>query len=212
MKNTIEIMSYVLLHIVLLSVVLTALIPFGLATSIEPDIYDQWNTIEEFEKSASLRDFLVEKDWINENVSIEELDYILVLTQQCSEEFFPAVPMSLVLSIISIESGFNKDLTGFSNDTGLMQVIPRFHRDRIEKYIYDENVDLYDPRLNVMVGTDYLDELLNWARGDIERTVMAYNMGQFKADNLASAGHVTGYAREVLARMNAIDEFLERRN
>lgn len=211
MGNLREVMRYVLLYAISIGIVGMVLSPFAFANSIEPDIYDQWNTIEEFEEVSSLRKFLLEKNWIDENVELDELDYILVLTHQCSSEFFPAVPTSLVLSIISVESSFNKELTGFSNDTGLMQIIPRFHRDRIEKYIYDENVDLYDPRLNVMVGMDYLDELLDWARGDLERAIMAYNMGQRKADRMAASGYVSSYAKQVLYRMNEIESFLEGR-
>lgn len=199
---------------IMASILLTSMLViagFSSLDPIEPDIYDQWNTLAEFEEVSSLRHFLIEKDWISENVSLDDLDYILVLTQQCSNEFFPTIPSSLALAVISVESGFRQDLVGFSNDTGLMQIIPSFHRERIERYLYDENVDLFDPRLNIMVGMDYLDELLAWARGDLERTIMAYNMGPLKADRLASAGHVTEYAREVLKRMNELEIFFERR-
>lgn len=211
MINRQELIQNIALSLVYIVLTLLALTPMALASTYERDVYDQWNTIDEFETSLSLRKFLIEKEWIDEAVPIEELDYVLVLTRQCSEEFFPAIPTSLVLAIISVESGFNRDLTGFSDDTGLMQVILKWHRERVEKYIYDENVDLYDPRLNIMVGMDFLDELLNWARGDIERTVMAYNMGQLRADRMANNHRLTGYAKEVLSRMNAIESFLERR-
>lgn len=205
--ETMRNLTSIILFILLIPISLT---PLALADPIESDIYDQWNTIEEFEEVSSLRKFLLDRDWISKEVSLDELDYILVLTQQCSSEFFPAVPTSLVLSIISIESGFQKDLVGFNNDIGLMQVIPKFHQALIEEYMYEENVDLYDPRLNIMVGMGYLDELLNWSRGDIERTIMAYNMGQLKADRFASSGYVTQYAKEVIGRMNEIELFFER--
>lgn len=212
MTNTQEILHNILLSLLYIALSMTALIPIALAKTYEPDIYDLWTTIEEFETTSSLRNFLIEKDWINELVSIDELDYILVLTQQCSSEFFPTVPTALVLSMISVESSFKSDLLGLNNDTGLMQVIPKYHKDRIERYLYEENVDLYDPRLNVMVGMDYLEELLEWSRGDLELAVMAYNMGQLKARNLYFNEKVTtSYVKQVIYRMDEIQSFLERR-
>lgn len=206
-----EVVQNIALVIGFLFLVMVALMPMAMAETLNPDIYDQWNSLDEFENTRDLRNFLIEKNWISDEVDIVDLDYILVLVQQCSKEFFPAIPTALVLSIISIESGFRKDITGFSNDSGLMQIIPRFHKERIEKYLYDENVDIYDPRVNIMVGMDYLDELLNWARGDLERTIMAYNMGHQEADRFANVGRITVYAQEVTERMNEIQKFLDGR-
>lgn len=212
MTNKYEIIGNIGLSLVYIVLTLVALSPMVLASSLEPDIYDLWNNISEFEEVASLRAFLVENDWADENLSVEDLDYILVLTRQCSDQFFPTVPTSLVLAMISVESGFRQDLTGFSDDTGLMQVIPKYHRERIEKYIYEENIDLYDQRLNIMVAMDYLEELFEESRGDIEFVVMAYNMGPNRAWSCHNKGVVSSYAKQVLYRMNAITSFLERRS
>ena len=211
MINKNEVIQNIVITFVILVLISFALMRTAMAEPHHEDIYGLWNTLNEFEEVSSLRSLLLEKDWINEDVPIDELDYILVLTRQCSEEFFPTVPTSLVLSMISMESSFRKDLIGFSQDTGLMQIIPKYHQDRIEKYIYEENVDLYDPRLNVMVGMDYLEELIDWADGDIELAVMAYNMGPLRARVLYLKGVKTSYAKNVLKRMDVIDTFLEGR-
>lgn len=211
MLNKQEVMQNIALTLIYILLTMTVLTPLALAKSNDPDIYDLWNTIEEFETTSSLRKFLIERDWANEAVPIDELDYILVLAQQCSSEFFSTVPVSLVLSMISVESGFKSDLIGLNNDTGLMQIIPKYHKERIERYLYDENVDLYDPRVNVMVGMDYLEELLEWSRGDLELAIMAYNMGQLKARNLYFNEKTTSYVKQVIYRMNEIQSFLERR-
>lgn len=203
-KHFIAILSFVTIFI------LTVLPVVAMAVD-QRDVYDLWNTIGEFEEVSSLRKLLLSKDWASEDVSTEELDYILVLTQQCSSEFFPNVSPSLALAVISIESGFQKDLVGFNNDTGLMQVIPGYHYDRIQKYIYDDDVDLKDPRVNIMSGMDYLSELIEWANGDISKALMAYNMGEDRAIWYYDAGRTTAYAEKVLQRMNALDEFFERR-
>lgn len=181
------------------------------ATESEPDVYDLWNTCEEFEDVADLRALLLENDWVWSEVTIQDLDYILVLTQQLNKEFFPNVPVALVLAQISVESSFRSDLVGFNNDTGLMQVIPRWHEDRIAKYIYEENVDLTDPRLNVMVGMDYLDELLVKAEGDISLALMMYNQGPASGRRSYARSGESFYAELVLERMYAINDILERR-
>lgn len=211
MLNIQEVVSNVLTTTTILLLTIIILLQLAFASYYNNDIYDQWNTIEEFEHVSSLRKFLLDKDWINDNVRLDELDYILVLTQQCSSEFFTTVPTPLVLAVISIESGFRSTLLGFSNDTGLMQIIPGFHRERIAKYIYNENVDLFDPRVNVMVGMDYLSELLEKFHGDIYTTLMAYNMGPDRARRYASNGWSSAYADVVMDRMNEISIFLEGR-
>lgn len=177
----------------------------------ENDVYSLWNTMSEYDNVSALRGFLLDNDWINDDVSIDDLDYILVLTGQLSNEFFPSIPRSLVLSMISVESGFRKDLVGFNDDSGLMQIIPKYHRNRIEKYIYEERVDVFDARVNIMVGMDYLKELLDWSMGDLELAVMSYNMGPTRATHYASHGYTSSYCIEVLERMFAIQSFLEGR-
>lgn len=211
MSNIQEVVTNVLTTMSILLLTIIILLQLAFAGYYKNDVYDQWNTIEEFEQVSSLRKFLLDKDWINEMVRLDELDYILVLTQQCSSEFFPTIPTSLVLAVISVESGFRSSLLGFNNDTGLMQVIPGFHRERISRYIYNENVDLFDSRVNVMVGMDYLSELLEKFHGDIYTTLMAYNMGPDRARRYASNGWPSAYADVVMDRMNEISIFLEGR-
>lgn len=209
MTNIQELIPNILATLVILFLSLVLILQIAFADYCRNDVYDQWNTIEEFEQVSSLRKFLLEKDWIDKSVRLDELDYILVLTQQCSSEFFPNVPTPLVLAVISIESGFHSTLLGFNNDTGLMQIIPGFHRERIANYIYNENVDLYDPRLNIMVGMDYLSELLERFHGDIYTTLIGYNMGPDRARRYASNGWSSAYADMVMDRMNEISIFLE---
>lgn len=206
-----EVIGIILMVSLMLVITGMAFAPVALSVLSDPDIYDQWNTIEEFEEVSSLRNFLIDKQWASENVSIYDLDYILVLTEQCSSEFFPNVPTSLALAVISVESSFQKDLVGFKNDTGLMQVIPKYHKERIERYLYDENVSLQDPRVNIMVGMDYLNELLTESSNDIFKAVMSYNMGPLEADRYYALTGYTNYTNEVIKRMDAIESFFERR-
>lgn len=211
MQNIHQTIFYILFSFECLAVTILILSPFALATVQNTDVYELWNTIEEFEEVSSLQKFLVDKDWISHTISIDRLDYILVLIQQCSSEFFPRVPTSLVLAIISVESNFREDLLGFNDDTGLMQIIPKYHGERIKRYLYDEKVDLYDPRVNIMVGMDYLEELFEEFDDDMSSVILAYNRGPDAAKKLLPEGGSSVYTEEVLKRMNAIQSFFERR-
>lgn len=175
-----------------------------------PTVQEQWNTLNEFESTAGLIEVLTDHDWVSSSVSIQELDYILVLTRQLSNEFFQTVPTELVLAVISVESGFRPDLLGFNDDSGLMQVIPKFHRERISKYLIDETSDIFDPRVNISTGMDYLEELLDTAEGDVALALMSYNEGPSRAKKRYSKGIVSGYAEEVIARMEVISDVLNR--
>lgn len=210
-ENVWRFIQYTFLYLECIAMAVLILSPFAGAKISEPNSCELWNNISEFEEVSSLRKFLIEREWISENVQIDELDYILVLTRQLQANFFPDVPVPLVLGVISVESGFQKDLNGFSNEIGLMQIIPRYHTERIKKYIYDDNCDLFDPRVNLMVGMDYLNEMLHEFEDDISGALMAYNMGPVRARNLRSNGWVSGYAEDVMERMDEIWIFLERR-
>lgn len=208
MLNKVELLQKISIIILSITLIISILVPIALANDAFHGSSELWNTISEFENISSLRKLLLEKGWVSEDVSIEELDYILVLTRQCSNEFFPNIPTSIVLAIISVESGFNKNLVGFNNDTGLMQIIPKYHQERIDKYIYDDNVDLFDERVNIMVGMNYLNELLDIFNGDTIVAVMGYNEGITGAKNRCSRKSVSGYAASVYERAKAIEEVL----
>lgn len=196
--------------LVSMMILLTSFTPLALASLYSPDSYDLWNTIEEFEEVSTIRALLIKEDWVDESVSINELDYVLVLAQQLSREFFSTVPPALTLAVISVESGFRQDLIDFSDDSGLMQIIPQFHKDRISKYLYDENVDIFDPRVNVMTGVDYLAEMLEYCDGDISAALRCYNEGPKGRKRFEESGP-SPYVEMVLERMDAINDILGRR-
>ena len=64
----------------------------------------------------------------------------------------------LVLAVISVESRFNPAARSGYGATGLMQVVPRFHREKLAEHGGDEA--LLDPHVNVKVGTQILKEYL----------------------------------------------------
>lgn len=91
---------------------------------------------------------------------------------QIHNEHYPNVPTSLVKAIITVESNWRPDLTNAkTNATGLMQVLPKYHAVRAEKYGY---TDLLDPYANILAGMDLLNELYESA-GNWKDALHGYN-------------------------------------
>lgn len=89
----------------------------------------------------------------------------------------------LVFSTIKAESNFDKNATSDKNAKGLMQILDETANEIFEKLkVSEEYRDLYDPEVNIMVGTYYLSELLERYDGDISKTIAAYNSGMSNVD------------------------------
>lgn len=81
---------------------------------------------------------------------------------------------AIIMAMIERETNFRPDSKGDNGQSyGLMQIKIKYHRDRMDKLGID---DLMDPYQNVVVGIDYLGELLVKYE-DIEVALMAYNAG-----------------------------------
>ncbi len=85
----------------------------------------------------------------------------------------------LVLALARQESLFNPRATSVSNAKGLMQLMPATARKVArEGGISADSLDLYDPELNVALGTAYLRNLFAMFAGDEFKAVAAYNGGE----------------------------------
>jgi soluble lytic murein transglycosylase-like protein/TolA-binding protein len=85
----------------------------------------------------------------------------------------------LVLALSRQESLFNPKATSSSNARGLMQLIPSTARKMASQQGIDpEAIRLYDPSVNVQLGTAYLKNLFEMFSGDPFRAVAAYNAGE----------------------------------
>ena len=78
----------------------------------------------------------------------------------------------LVVAVIAIESRFNPIAESDMGAMGLMQIIPRFHLDKLADH---GGLDaILDPRANIRVGTQILQEYIGRA-GSIEAGLQWYN-------------------------------------
>ena len=115
----------------------------------------------------------------------------------------------LVVALIEKESGYKFDEVGDDGHSiGYMQIYEEWHKDRMESL----NVtDLRNPYQNVLVGIDYLSELIE-RYGTIQDALAAYNYGEQGAKrNLWKKGiYVYEYNQTIMSRMKEIEEELEK--
>lgn len=107
----------------------------------------------------------------------------------------------LIVAIIGIESGFNPLAESSMGAQGLMQIIPRFHQDKLPEGA-DESSFL-DPVINVQVGALVLEEAVRQHGG------MVAGLQQY-GGALDDEGHA--YANRVLAEKQRLEQAASRRS
>lgn len=103
------------------------------------------------------------------------------------DQFYPELDTAIVRAVIETESHYIPDVGNPSGAIGLMQIIPKWHLWRAEKYGLS---DLWDPYTNILVGMDLINELYQ-KYGDYRRALYDYN-------------HSTAYVEYVLSVANDI--------
>jgi hypothetical protein len=122
-----------------------------------------------------------------------------LLYQACDET---GIRYELALAVIWQETDFRNIMGDGGESAGYMQIQEKHHGDRMARLGV---TDLFDPYSNFLVGCDYLAELAAKGKG-IEWMLMAYNGGPSYANNMAEAGSVSQYVRNVLNHMAALGE------
>lgn len=101
---------------------------------------------------------------------------------------------SLTLSIIAVESGFNKSAKSHVGASGLTQVMPHIHRDKISKH----GVNIWSINGNIKIGTEILAEYIKSANGNVVRALQMYN-GSSKDKTLK-------YSRKVISLVSSFED------
>ena len=107
----------------------------------------------------------------------------------------------LVLAVISVESRFNPIAESGMGAKGLMQIIPKYHLDKLNEVGGEDAV--FDPESNIYIGARILQEYVH-RTGTLEGGLQFYN-GALR-DNSAQ------YARKVLAERQRLQQVLQQRN
>jgi soluble lytic murein transglycosylase len=106
----------------------------------------------------------------------------------------------MVASLIRQETQFNPRAVSGKDAYGLMQLLPRVGRAmaRQEGIRYFRTSDLLNPRINILLGTRYLRQMLDKFGDQPEYAFAAYNAGDYRVADWKSDGTYSG-----------MDEFVE---
>ena len=103
----------------------------------------------------------------------------------------------LILAVISIESRFNPIAESGMGARGLMQIIPKYHLEKLEEHGGEDAV--LDPESNILVGTRILREYVR-RTGSLEAGLQFYNG--------AAWDETARYTRKVLAERERLAQAL----
>jgi soluble lytic murein transglycosylase len=100
-----------------------------------------------------------------------------ILRRSRERELDPA----LVAALIHQESTFNPEAVSVAGAMGLMQLMPGTAREVGQKlYAAFNESRLFNPEVNINLGTYYIRQLLHMMDGDVELAVAGYNGGPYR--------------------------------
>jgi soluble lytic murein transglycosylase-like protein len=105
----------------------------------------------------------------------------------------------VVLAVIAVESGFNPNAQSRAGAQGLMQVVPKYHEDKLEEH--GGTGAVFDPTVNILVGTRILEQYIR-RMGSLEAGLQRYNG--------ASSDATARYAHKVLAERERLQFVIHR--
>lgn len=112
------------------------------------------------------------------------------------------LPPELIIAIIESESSGHPLSISSSGACGLMQIMPNWHMQRMQRLGVE---DIFDPYGNILLGTDYMKQLITSYK-NLEMALMRYNgTGQDTAYELLSNDSATPYAIRIVNRMYELE-------
>jgi soluble lytic murein transglycosylase-like protein len=129
-------------------------------------------------------------------VSHEALQPIFSTAQEVGQEL--KLDPLLIIAVIGVESGFNPFSQSVYGAQGLMQVVPRFHQDKLP----EEANSFLDPVTNVQVGARVLKESI-FRSGGLENGLQQFG-GALKDPERR-------YAGKVLAEKQRLEQAVQRK-
>jgi len=128
-------------------------------------------------------------------VSTEAVMPIFATAQNVGRELH--IDPLLIIAVIGVESGFNPFSQSVFGAQGLMQVVPRFHQDKLP----EESASFLDPITNVQIGARVLKESIR-RQGGLEEGLQQFGGA------LGDAGR--RYAGKVLAERQRLEQAAQR--
>lgn len=128
-------------------------------------------------------------------VSTEALEPVFATAQDVGRELH--IDPLLIIAVIGVESGFNPFSQSGFGAQGLMQVVPRFHQDKLP----GEGASFLDPVTNVQVGARVLKESIRRS-GGLEQGLQQFGGALGDASRR--------YAAKVLAERQRLEQAVQR--
>jgi soluble lytic murein transglycosylase-like protein len=107
----------------------------------------------------------------------------------------------LILAVMAVESRFNPIAESGAGAQGLMQVIPKYHADKLPDSQTDAS--FLTPSVNVLVGAKVLKDYIGRSGGNLQSGLQMYNGSPW--DSTAQ------YASKVIAEKERLRQVLTRR-
>tara|TARA_Y100000592_G_C5396754_1_gene281045 strand:- start:253 stop:873 length:621 start_codon:yes stop_codon:yes gene_type:complete len=122
------------------------------------------------------------------NMSTSKIKHLLIYIDGIAEEY--DVNYNLIKAVISTESSWNVKARSRVKALGLMQIMKACAKD-----FKTPHSEMYDPYVNITVGTMYLSKLLKQFP-DVETALVAYNEGprharKYKDEYIYNSKYVT---------------------
>jgi soluble lytic murein transglycosylase-like protein len=127
-------------------------------------------------------------DYLSRRYSIaaEATEPIVAAAYRAAREV--ALDPLLVLAVISVESRFNPIAESVMGAKGLMQIIPKYHRAKLDEFGGEEAV--LDPESNILIGARILQEYV-YRTGTLEAGLQFYTGASWDGE--------AQYAQKVMA-------------
>ncbi len=98
------------------------------------------------------------------------------------------VDPNLVYALIKAESNFNEDAVSNAGAKGMMQLTDETFYYCLDKMnISAKDTDIFDPDINIRVGTWYLANMLTRYDANVQNAIAAYNAGATNVDKWLSS-------------------------
>ena len=143
---------------------------------------------------------LITSDWIptvNKNISKAQAETIVL--HVFNEAKRHKIDPLLLLAIIRSESTFNSNARSSEGARGLMQVLPRWHRDKIR----GRNIN--DVKVNIEVGTTIINDCLNKYNDNVNRALGCY-LGDRSAEYVAKISATHRELKQILVTQMFVRE------
>lgn len=112
-------------------------------------------------------------DWVEDNshTSVDVVKSGQIVETALAVAADKEVDVKLILSVMQIESNFQEKARSSYGAQGLMQVVPRWHRDKLQ------GRSAFNPKVSIEVGTQVLKDCWDRADGNLYKALGCYSGG-----------------------------------